>query len=91
MASAIVVVFKARPDGGAVGAAEMFRVSDAAAVSGVVNESVTTKVTGYAPVNAGVPESVPDAERLIPVGKLPDCSDQLYGGTPPEACNVVEE
>jgi hypothetical protein len=41
-----VVVVKVRVDVGPVGAAEMVTVSDAFAVCGVVDESVTTKVNG---------------------------------------------
>jgi hypothetical protein len=46
VASASVVVVKLKVDVGPVGGVETMSVSEAFAVSGVVNESVTTKVTG---------------------------------------------
>ena len=46
VASARLVVVKLRLDVGPVGAAAIVRVSEAFAVCGVVDESVTVKVTG---------------------------------------------
>ena len=49
---------------------EMVRVRLACAVSGVVEESVTTKVNRPLDAEAGVPESTPAVDRLSPAGKL---------------------
>ena len=42
----------------------------ALAVSGVVKESVTTKVKELLDAAAGVPEMVPPVDRLKPAGKV---------------------
>ena len=68
----------------------MASVSEAFAVSGLEYESVTTKVNGYVPPLDGVPAMAPAADRVNPAGKLPELNSQLYGGTPPEACSVVD-
>jgi hypothetical protein len=49
---------------------EIVRVRLACAVSGVVEESVTTKVKGPLDAAAGVPESTPAVDKLSPAGKL---------------------
>jgi hypothetical protein len=54
-------------------------------------ESVTCTVNDAVPAAVGVPEITPvDATRLIPAGKAPALTLQLYGVVPPLACSVVE-
>ena len=65
VASASVVVVRLRVD-----PAAMVSVSMALAVSGVVKESVTTKVRELLDAAAGVPEMVPPVDRLNPAGKV---------------------
>ena len=89
MASARLVVVSVR-FGVGVWPPAMVSVSDALAVSGLEYESVTTKVNGYVPPLDGVPVMAPAADRVNPAGKLPELNAQLYGGTPPEACSVVD-
>jgi hypothetical protein len=48
----------------------MVSVSMALAVSGVVKESVTTKVKELLDAAAGVPEMVPPVDRLNPAAKV---------------------
>jgi hypothetical protein len=73
VASASVVVVRLR-----VGPAAMASVSMALAVSGVVKESVTTKVKELLDAVAGVPEMVPPVDRLNPAGKvLPETRAQV--------------
>jgi hypothetical protein len=42
------------------------------------------------PAAPGVPDIVPPAERLNPEGNDPVTTDQVYGGSPPEAPSVCE-
>jgi hypothetical protein len=52
-------------------------------------ESVTATVKLKVPVAVGVPEMTPLADRLSPVGSVPEESDQVYGGDPPLAVSVA--
>src|SRR5271165_4368389 len=65
----------------------MVRFKDAVAVAGVVCESATCTVKLAVPVAVGVPEISPEVERVSPTGRLPETTDQVYGGTPPEAAS----
>lgn len=51
--------------------------------------SVTLTVTVNEPNVLGVPEISPFVARVTPVGKLPESSDHVYGGTPPDADSVA--
>jgi hypothetical protein len=42
------------------------------------------------PAAVGVPEMVPETDRLNPVGKAPDEMVQLYGVVPPVADKVLK-
>jgi hypothetical protein len=42
------------------------------------------------PAAAGVPEIAPPALIDNPAGRLPDVTDQLYGGVPPVAFTPAE-
>jgi hypothetical protein len=52
-------------------------------------ESVTLTVKWNVPVLAGLPEMVPAADNARPAGRLPDATDQWYGGVPPAADRVI--
>ena len=41
------------------------------------------------PAAVGVPEITPDELRLKPAGRVPELTDQLYGGVPPVAARVT--
>jgi hypothetical protein len=60
-------------------------VSDSAAVVNPDALSVTRTVKLLDPAAPGVPEIVPPAERLKPVGSDPVATDHEYGGEPPDA------
>jgi hypothetical protein len=60
-------------------------VSDSAAVVDPDALSVTRTVKLLDPAAPGVPEIVPPAERLKPVGSDPVATDHEYGGEPPDA------
>ncbi len=52
--------------------------------------SVTLKVNGVAlTASVGVPEMVPDALSVRPVGSVPEVNCQLYVPLPPVAARVV--
>jgi hypothetical protein len=54
--------------------------------------SVTWTVKGKVPVTVGVPLITPVADvRLRPLGRFPADTLQVYGATPPETINWVEE
>jgi hypothetical protein len=53
-------------------------------------ESFTCTVKAEVPACVGVPEIRPEPEMVIPTGKLPFASDQVYGPVPPVAAKVVE-
>jgi len=65
-----------------------------ASVSGAVMDpdalSVTLTVKLLDPAAPGVPDIVPPAERLKPVGSEPLATDHVYGGDPPEAPSACE-
>jgi hypothetical protein len=46
---------------------------------------VTSTVKVAVPGVVGVPESVPAELKLIPAGRWPDSTDQVYGAAPPVA------
>ena len=50
--------------------------------------SVTFAVKSKGPAVAGVPEIVPAPDIVKPGGKMPDATDQVYGGVPPVAESV---
>ena len=50
--------------------------------------SLTVAVKFELPLAVGAPEMIPADERVSPVGRLPDVTDQLYVATPPVACRV---
>ena len=50
--------------------------------------SVTVTVKFAVPTVSGVPLIVPSAARLMPEGKSPAVTDQVYGATPPVAVSV---
>jgi spore coat protein U-like protein len=54
------------------------------------DESSTLAVKFEEPAVVGVPEITPVAPRLRPVGKVPELTLHVYGGTPPVAANVDE-
>ena len=62
-----------------------FIVIDNMAVVEFDARSVTRTVKLLDPAEPGVPDIVPPAARLNPAGKDPFTSDQVYGGSPPEA------
>jgi hypothetical protein len=74
VASASVVVVRVRTG---IWLPEIVRVSAALAVCGVGEESDTTKVSGYDPATAGVPEIVPPAARFNPAGSVPELRDHV--------------
>jgi hypothetical protein len=47
-------------------------------------------VNAEEPAVAGVPEIAPPALIDNPAGRLPDVTDQLYGGVPPVAFTPAE-
>ena len=65
-------------------------VSDRAAVTETDARSTARTVKLLDPVAPGVPEIVPSAERLNPVGNDPLVTDHEYGGSPPEAPSNCE-
>ena len=53
-------------------------------------ESFTRTVKAEVPASVGVPEITPESEMVVPAGKLPFVSDQVYGPVPPVAAKVLE-
>jgi hypothetical protein len=49
---------------------------------------VATTANELVPASDGVPETVPSVARLIPAGRLPLTSDQLYVPSPPVAAKL---
>jgi hypothetical protein len=70
--------------------AEIVSDSCADAVNAGDALSVTATVKVALPLAVGVPEITPALESLRPAGKLPDASDHVYPGVPPDALRVVE-
>jgi hypothetical protein len=69
-----------------VPAATIAIVKVAAAV--VPTESLTWAVNVKLPVEMGVPESRPVAERVKPGGRVPEVWVNAYGGAPPVAVSA---
>ena len=65
-------------------------VSDNAAVAETDALSVTFTVKLLVPAVSGVPEIVPPADRVNPVGSVPTDTDHEYGGVPPQALSACE-
>ena len=42
------------------------------------------------PVVAGCPVIEPELESVSPLGRVPERSDQVYGGVPPDALNCCK-
>jgi hypothetical protein len=61
----------------------------ALAMAPILSVTLTTAVTGP-PMVVGMPDITPVELRLSPLGRLPDCSAQLYGVSPPVAPSVCE-
>jgi hypothetical protein len=57
-------------------------------ICGVASESLTVTGKVAVPLDVGVPDSRPDADKLRPDGTL--VADQMYGVTPPVALKVSE-
>jgi hypothetical protein len=72
----------------AAAATSILRFAEAVAVG--EPESFTCTVKAEVPACVGVPEIRPEPEMVIPTGKLPFASDQVYGPVPPVAAKVVE-
>jgi hypothetical protein len=76
------------------GGAEKFVVTPVPMVSVVASvaicprASVTLAVKLNVPVAVGVPVSTPLAFRVIPAGRLPEATDQVYGLVPPVTVRV---
>ena len=51
---------------------------------------MSRKVIPKSPVVVGVPEMVPPALRVRPVGNPPELIDHVYPGVPPEAESAWE-
>ena len=52
--------------------------------------SVTRRVTFAVPAVVGVPEIVPELDRVSPEGREPETTDHVYDGLPPVALRVWE-
>jgi hypothetical protein len=63
-------------------------VNPACALPLAASVTVTVKLEG--PAVVGVPEIAPPALIESPLGRLPDVTDQLYGGVPPDAFTDAE-
>jgi hypothetical protein len=55
-----------------------------------VVESVTLTVKVDEPDAVGVPEIVPEADKVNPAGNDPELTLHVYGAVPPVAASVVE-
>lgn len=65
----------------------MLRLSVADAVVPALSRTSTMKVNE--PAAVGVPETVPEEDRLSPLGNEPLNTDQVYGVVPPLAASVA--
>ena len=90
-ASEIVVSFKGcHVEVEVVEPAAIVSPSEAVAVCGVEEESVTVTPNDAVAAALGVPLITPAAESVNPAGKLPEVSFHEYGEVPPVACKDVE-
>jgi hypothetical protein len=50
---------------------------------------LTATVKVAVPLAVGIPDITPLPESVRPAGRLPDASDHVYPGVPPDALSVV--
>jgi len=71
-----------------VGAAAVTTLMLKLAEAAVPVLSFTAAVKGNEPATVGVPEMVPDEDKLMLVGRAPFATDQVYGEVPPLAARL---